>query len=289
MRRVLGGLLVFVHAAAFAGPAEDAREFLVDPLALKSRAALVVDMDSGEVLAAKNADTVVPIASLTKLMTALIVLDARQPLDQPIKITEEDIDLEKRTPSRLRVGTELLREDLLILALMSSENRAAMALSRRYPGGRPAFLRAMNAKAQALGMHDTRFADPTGLSSRNVSSASDLHRLLAAASERRLIREFTTQREHTIRVGGRKATFINSNRLVRRGDDWDIGLQKTGFTNEAGRCLVMQVNVEDRRLGMIFLDSYGTLTRYADASRVRRQLEERRDAGPAYVGAAGGR
>lgn len=289
MRAGLGGLLLFVHVAAAAGPAASAREQLIDPLALKSRAALVVDMDSGEILASKNADAVVPVASLTKLMTALIVLDARQPLDQPIRITEDDIDRDKRTPSRLRVGTELLREDLLLLALMSSENRAAMALSRRYPGGRPGFLRAMNAKAQALGMNDTWFADPTGLSRRNVSSARDLQLLLAATSDHPLIREYTTQREHAVRVGGRKVTFINSNRLVRRGDDWDIELQKTGFTNEAGRCLVMQVTVESRRLGMIFLDSFGTLTRYADASRVRRQLESRRHAGPEYVGVAGGR
>jgi len=266
-RIALGLLLCVAQGAAIAAQKHrDSDEF-------KSDAVLVVDQDSGETLAAKNADAVLPIASLTKLMTAMVVLDARLAPDEILEVTAEDIDHDKPTPSRLRVGTKLRRDDLRLLALMASENRAAMALSRNYPGGRPAFIAAMNAKAQSLGMVQTHFADPAGLSYRSVSTARDLHRLVSAASLQPVIRDYSTRTDHTVMVGKRKMRFISSNRLVRHSSRWDIELQKTGFTNEAGRCLVMLTNVSNRRLTMIFLNSFGKLTRYGDASRVRQRVE----------------
>ena len=276
-RAMVGALLLVVHGAGVAASAESAAPAsrpTLDRLALKSSAVLVIDQDSGETLAMKNADRVLPVASLTKVMTALVVLDAAQPLSEILEITNEDVDREKHTPSRLKVGTRLSRDDLLLLALMASENRAASALSRNYPGGRSAFIAQMNAKARALGMNSTHFADPAGLSSRSVSTARDLHRLLTAAETQPLISDYSTRRNHTVRVArNRPLTFINSNRLVRHSGSWDIGLQKTGFTNEAGRCLVMQAKVANRRLSMIVLNSVGKLTRYGDASRVRTRLE----------------
>lgn len=242
-------------------------------LPLASHAALVVDQDSGETLVTKNSNQEMPIASLTKLMTALVVLDAKLPMDETLEISSEDIDHWRNTHSRLTVGTQLTRSEMLLLALMSSENRAAMSLSRNYPGGRKAFIAQMNAKARSLGMNSTHFADPAGLSNESVSTAHDLQFLVKAAYAQPLIRRDSTQEDHEVRVGRRMLTFINSNRLVRGGGDWDIGMQKTGFTNEAGRCLVMQVNLQGRRLAMIFLDSFGKLTRYADALRVRQHLE----------------
>jgi D-alanyl-D-alanine endopeptidase (penicillin-binding protein 7) len=247
---------------------------ILDRLALKSRAVLVVDEQTGETLAAKNADTVMPVASLTKLMTALVVLDAAQPLDEVLEITRDDIDDDKHTPSRLKIGAQISRGNLLLLALMASENRASMALSRHYPGGRLAFVSRMNNKAAELGMKRTRFVDPTGLSARNVSTARDLRLLLSASNARPLIRDYSTRTEHTIHVGKRRIKFISSNRLVRRSQ-WDIELQKTGFTNEAGRCLVMRADVAGRKVAMIFLNSFGKLTRYGDASRVRQGLERK--------------
>ena len=244
-----------------------------------SSVALVIDQDTREVLFRKNDSAVLPIASLTKLMTGLVVVDSHLPMDEELEISNDDIDTERNTHSRLGVGTRLRRDELLLLALMSSENRAAMALSRNYPGGRPAFLAQMNEKARALGMHSSHFADPAGLSNQSMSTANDLHKLLNAAYSRPLIRSYTTQVESTVVAKGRLLTFINSNRLVRSSDNWDIELQKTGFTNEAGRCLVMQVNVKQRRLAMIFLDSNGTMTRYADAARIRRQLERQAKVG----------
>ncbi len=257
-------------------PASEIRKRLrnrADDLALKSGAVLVVDQDTGETVVLKNPDLVLPIASLTKLMTALVVIDARLPMDEVLQISGDDIDTERKTYSRLTVGTRLRRDEMLLLALMSSENRAAMALSRNFPGGREAFIAQMNLKARTLGMMSTHFADPAGLSNQSVSTARDLHRLLNAASAQPLIRSDTTQTETTVRTKGRTLTFVNTNRLVRKAADWNIALQKTGFTNEAGRCLVMQVTVLSRRLAMIFLDSTGTLTRYADAARVRKRLE----------------
>ncbi|HVT33966.1 MAG TPA: serine hydrolase [Nevskiaceae bacterium] len=245
----------------------------VSDFGLKSGAALVVDLDSGETLALKNPDQVMPIASLTKLMTALVVVEAAQPMDQVLEITNEDVDIWRHSSSRLRVGTRLTREQMLLLALMSSENRAAMALSDNYPGGRDAFIMKMNQKAQALGMSSSHFADPAGLSNNSVSTARDLHKLMTAAYAQPLIRSYTTRPEASVRMGRRMVSFINSNRMVRRSGDWNIELQKTGFTNEAGRCLVMEVRVLSRRLAMVFLDSVGTLTRYGDALRVRHHLE----------------
>lgn len=247
-----------------------------DELNLGSSVAMVVDQRTHEVLFSKNPNAVLPIASITKLMTALVVMEARQPLDEILTITSQDIDTEKNSHSRLRVGAELNREDLLLLALMSSENRAASALGRNYPGGITAFVSAMNRKARELGMRDSRFVDSTGLSSSNVSSANDLVRMVGAAYRDPLIRRFSTQSEHTVAMGRQNMQFVSSNRLVRyRGDDWQIGLQKTGYISEAGRCLVMQARIQDRPVIMVFLDSNGKLTRFADAQRVRTWLETR--------------
>jgi D-alanyl-D-alanine endopeptidase (penicillin-binding protein 7) len=240
-------------------------------LIVKSKIALVVDANTSEELLVKDADRVVPIASITKLMTAMVVLDAKQPLGEMLKISDEDRDLVMGTSSRLRVGCALSREDMLHLALMSSENRAAAALSRYYPGGRPAFIDAMNAKAAELEMSKTHFVNPNGLTSENVSTAFDLAKLVRAADQYPLIREFTTDPQYDVRIGRYTLSYINSNRLVGR-PDWDIAVQKTGFTNEAGSCVVMQLNAEGRSLIMIFLDAYGKLTRFADARRVLRQL-----------------
>ncbi|MGQ0585787.1 MAG: serine hydrolase [Gammaproteobacteria bacterium] len=244
----------------------------LDTLKLKSHAVLVVDQDSGETLADKNADLVVPVASLTKLMTALVVLDAAQAGDEMLEITNADLDKDKYTPSKLKVGTRLSRNELLLLSLMASENRASLALSRNYPGGRTAFVTAMNARARALGMNATFFADPAGLSDSSVSTARDVHKLVSAAYVQPVIRMYSTQRAYSVKVGRKLVKFGNSNRLISNRS-WHIGLQKTGFTQEAGRCLAMQTRVGDRNVAMIFLDSWGKLTRYADASRVRSGVE----------------
>jgi D-alanyl-D-alanine endopeptidase (penicillin-binding protein 7) len=240
-------------------------------LTVKSKIALVVDANTSEELLVKNADQVVPIASITKLMTAMVVLDANPPLGEMLKISDDDRDLVMGTISRLRIGWELSREDMLHLALMSSENRAAAALSRYYAGGRPAFIEAMNTKAAELGMTNTHFVNPNGLTNENVSTAFDLAKLVRAADQYPLIREFTTDPRYNVQIGRYLLPYGNSNRLVGR-PDWDIELQKTGFTNEAGDCLVMQVKAEGRSLVMVFLDAYGKLTRFADARRVLMQL-----------------
>ena len=242
-----------------------------DSLELKSGVALILDQDTNEVLFSKNSQAVLPIASLTKLMTAVIVTEAHQPLDEIITITDEDIDTEKGSRSRLRVGTQLRREDMLHLALMSSENRAANALGRSYPGGLAAFVAAMNRKARALGMNDTHYVEPTGLSSRNQSSARDLATLVKAAHEVQLIRELSTSPEYMVEVGNRAVQFRNTNGLVK-SPEWDIGLQKTGYISEAGRCLVMQAKMAGRHLIMVFLDSAGKYSRIGDAERVRRWI-----------------
>jgi D-alanyl-D-alanine endopeptidase (penicillin-binding protein 7) len=248
-----------------------------DRLSLRSYAALVVDRDTGEALVSKNADVVVPIASLTKLMTALVVLEAHPAMNEMLEISDEDVDREKHTRSRLAVGTRLSRSNMLLLALMSSENRAAMALSRAYPGGRKAFIARMNARAHELGMNASHFADPAGLSDETTSTARDLLRLMNAAEAQPVIRDDSTHEQEIVLVRGRQVKFVSTNRMVRSGnDDWDIQLQKTGFTNEAGRCLVMRVNVLNRRLSMVFLNSSGTLTRFADARRVREQIARHR-------------
>ncbi|MFG6448470.1 D-alanyl-D-alanine endopeptidase [Roseateles sp. BYS180W] len=242
-----------------------------DPLDLKSSVALVLDQDTNEVLFAKNPRAVLPIASITKLMTALLVVEAGQSLDEVLTITEEDRDTEKGTHSRLSIGTQLTRGELLHLALMSSENRAANALGRHFPGGLGAFVHAMNTKARALGMADTHFVEPTGLSSNNQSSAKDLAQLVKVAHQFPLLREYSTSKEHVVDVGRHQMQFRTTNGLVRKSD-WDIGLQKTGFINEAGQCLVMQAQLAGRKLIMVFLDSAGKYSRIGDAERVRKWL-----------------
>ena len=246
-----------------------------DVLALKSNAALVIDQDTREVLFSKNDHAVLPIASLTKLMTGLLVSEAHLPMDELIAITEEDVDTEKGSRSRLVVGTTLSRGELLHLALMSSENRAAHALGRTYPGGLATFVSVMNAKAKLLGMRDTRYVEPTGLSSNNQSSAQDLALLVNAASADPLVRELSTSPGHQVEVGSRVLQFNNTNRLVR-SPEWEIGLQKTGYISEAGQCLVMQTRIAGRKLIMVFLDSAGKFSRIADAERVRRWVEATR-------------
>jgi len=239
-----------------------------DPLELKSSVALVMDQDTDEILFSKNPQAVLPIASLTKLMTALVVTEAQQPLDELLSIGDEDIDTEKFSRSRLRVGTQLRREEMLHLALMASENRAAHALGRNYPGGTSAFVAAMNRKAKELGMNDTHYVEPTGLSSLNQSSARDLATLVKAAHEVELIRDLSTSPEYDVLVGKREVQFRNTNKLVSN-PDWEIGLQKTGYISEAGRCLVLQAKLAGRKLIMVFLDSAGKYSRIGDAERVR--------------------
>lgn len=242
-------------------------------LDLKSSSVLVVEQDGGKLLYAKNTQAVVPIASITKLMTAMVVLDAQLALNEPVRISEDDIDDIKGTRSRLRIGTELTRSDLLRLALMSSENRAAAALTRAYPGGSAAFVRAMNQKAIELGMWRTRFVDGTGLSSDNVSTARDLVKMVNAAFRYPLVRSYTTGTDHAIQpVKGRALQYRNSNGLVKN-PSWHIGLSKTGYISEAGRCLVMQAEIADIPVVIVLLDSWGKQTRIGDANRIKKWLE----------------
>ncbi len=241
----------------------------VDPLLLRSGAALVLDQETHEVLYSKNPEAVLPIASLSKLMTALVISEANQPLDEVLTITNDDIDTEKGTHSRLTPGTQLPRGVMLHLALMSSENRAANALGRNYPGGLAAFIPAMNAKAKELGMMDTHYVEPTGLSSQNKSSARDLAVLVNAAHQVPLLREYSTTPSLDVELGRRNVQFHTTDRLVAN-PTWDIGLQKTGFINEAGQCLVMQAQMAGRKLIMVLLDSAGKYSRIADAERIRK-------------------
>lgn len=241
-------------------------------LAVRSGSALVVDQIGGEAIFQKNADVVAPIASITKVMTAMVVLDSSPNMVAPISISDDDVDYLRGSRSRLHVGSVITRESALLLALMSSENRAAHALARYYPGGMPAFLAAMNIKAQALGMRDTRFEDPTGLTSSNISTAQDLAKMVNAAYRYPLIREFTTTTEATVDVGGRELVFRNTNPLVKSAA-WDVGLSKTGYINEAGKCLVMQARVADKPVVIVLLDSTGKLTRVGDANRIKRWME----------------
>ena len=243
-----------------------------DALELKSGVALVVDQDTKEVLFSKNDSAVLPIASLTKLMTGLIVQDARLPLNETITITQDDVDTEKGSRSRLVVGTSLTRGEMLHLALMSSENRAANALGRTHPSGLNEFVRLMNAKAQALGMRDTKYVEPTGLSSKNQSSAHDLALLASAVYQDPVLRNYSISPGYEVAVGEKTLQFNNTNRLTK-SPDWDIGLQKTGYISEAGRCLVMQTKIAGSKLIMVFLDSAGKFSRLGDAERVRRWVE----------------
>ncbi len=243
-----------------------------DMLDLKSSVAYVIDQDTQEVLISKNDHAVLPIASITKLMTGLIISDAKLPMDESITITQDDVDTEKGSSSRLRVGATLTRGELLHLALMASENRAAHALGRTYPGGMPVFVSLMNAKANQLGMRDTRYVEPTGLSSQNQSSAKDLATLVGNAYHDATLRHLSTSPSHSVEVGNRTLQYNTTNRLVK-SPNWDIGLQKTGYISEAGQCLVMQAKVSGRKLIMVFLDSAGKLSRIADAERVRKWVE----------------
>ena len=261
-------------SSAVSVEAEAARQFwvLAGKPDVRSSSVLIFDETDEAVLYSKDADRVRSIASITKLMTAIVVREANLPLDEMIKISLQDRDTEKGTTSRLVVGTKLTRDDLLHLALMSSENRAAHALGRTYPGGLAEFVKAMNTKAKALGMKSARFVEPTGLSSGNVASARDLVKLVRAAAEDFLIREYSTSPSHIVAVGNELLEFKNSNSLVRK-DDWHIALQKTGYTSEAGRCLVMTALVQERPVVMILLNSFGKYTRIADARRVRNWME----------------
>lgn len=244
-----------------------------DQVGLASSVALVLDQSNSQVLFEKNANVALPIASITKLMTALVVVQAQQDMHEVLAITDGDIDREKHTSSRLQVGARMTRGDLLHIALMSSENRAASALGRNYPGGIGAFVAAMNAKARELGMTDTHYVDANGLSSRNVASARDLAKLVMAGYQEPLLREYSTDPKYQVDAGGRLMNYSNTNYLVA-SPDWDIGLQKTGFINEAGRCLVMQAMIQGRAVIMVFLDSKGKQSRTADAGRMRRWLEQ---------------
>ena len=241
-------------------------------LVLQSASALVEDQRTGECLVQKQAEAVLPIASITKLMTAMVVLDAHLDLQESVTISAQDVDTLRHSRSRLPLGMRLTREEALLLALMASENRAAYALGRTYPGGRGAFVAAMNAKAQSLGLTKTRFNDTAGLSSGNVSSARDLARMVNAAYQYRLIREFTTREKTTIYTGRRILAFRNTNRLIQSAR-WQIGLSKTGFIDEAGRCLVMQAHVAQRPVLIVLLDAQGKLTRFGDANRIKQWME----------------
>lgn len=262
-----------------------------DPLALQSSVAFVVDARSGEVLLGKNPSAVLPIASITKLMTAMVVLDAGLPLGDRLQIGREDIDRMRHTGSRLHPGARLTRGELLQLALMASENRAANALGRHYPGGMPAFVAAMNAKARSLGMQDSRFVEPTGLSSANVASARDLARLVRAAAAYPVIRQYSTARSMTVKPAQEALGFYNTNRLISTAG-WAIGLQKTGFISEAGNCLVMLATIDGRPTIVVLLDAAGKLARFDDAQRIRgwlvkgvdaRNVPRQRETGPAVA------
>jgi D-alanyl-D-alanine endopeptidase (penicillin-binding protein 7) len=257
-----------------------------DPLDLRSSVAFVMDQTSSEVLFEKNSTVALPIASITKLMTGLLVVQAQQNLDEVLTITDADVDRHKYSSSRLPVGTRMTRGNLLHIALMSSENRAASALGRNYPGGITAFVEAMNAKAKELGMNDTHYVDSNGLSSQNVSSARDLAKLVMTAHQEPLLRQYTTDPNYVVEASGRPMQYHNTNYLVAM-PDWNIGLQKTGFINEAGRCLVMQVMIQGRNVIMVFLDSKGKQSRTADAGRMRKWLEALKPASIPASAAAG--
>lgn len=246
-----------------------------DPLELNSSVALVADADSQEVLYAKNPHAVLPIASITKLMTVVVTLEANLDLDEVISITHEDIDTYKNTHSRLKPGQEFTRRELIHLALMASENRAASALGRSYPGGLTACTAQMNRRARQLGMLNSSFSETTGLSVENKASANDLARMVIHARRFDLIRQYSTDPQASVQTAsGATLNFRNTNRLIRKGD-WDISLQKTGFINEAGRCLVMQAKVGERNLVIVLLDALGSSARFADAERIKRFVSSR--------------
>lgn len=267
----MGALVLVLFLSVGFAQAQDVRK-----IALRSAAALVQDAETGEVVIGKNADAVVPIASITKLMTAIVILDSGLDLEEQIVLNREDAVAMKGSRSRLHTGLSISRGDLLLLSLMASDNRAAAALGRTYPGGLEVFVDAMNAKAAVLDMHDSRFVEPTGLSPANLSTAADLARLVRAAHEYPLIREYSTKDRAAVRVSlGRKTRVLNygnTNGLVR-SKHWDIELSKTGYISEAGRCLVMHVRLAEKDLIVVLLDSWGKHSRVGDANRIRKWLE----------------
>ena len=291
LRKAAPAALAVAPASLLTDEADEADEALALDASgmpvLGSSAFYVINQNTGEVLLERNAAAVLPIASITKLMTAMVVLESGQRLSEPLEITEGDIDRLKGTGSRLSLGTTLTREDMLHLALMSSENRAASALARNYPGGEAAFVEAMNVKARLLGLWNTRFHDSTGLNPGNVSSPRDLAKLVAASASFPLIREFSTSHERYVDINGRMLRFGNTNSLVR-SPEWAISVSKTGYISEAGRCLVMQTWLHQQPVVMVLMDSYGRYTRTADAKRVRKWLEQtatqRVAAAPARIG-----
>jgi serine-type D-Ala-D-Ala endopeptidase (penicillin-binding protein 7) len=256
-----------------------------DPLRLASSAALAIDQNTGRVLVQKNEDAVLPIASLTKLMTAIIVAESRIPLDDEITITQEDVDNERHSRSRLRVGTTLSRAEALHLALMSSENRAAHALGRTFPGGLDQFVNAMNNRARQLGMKSTTFVDPTGLSNRNQSTARDLATLAMAAAKHERLREYSTTERRQVELGGRTLLYNNSNRLVK-SPEWDIRLQKTGYIVEAGQCVAMNTRIAGHNVVMVLLDAGDKRSRSADAERIKRWVSAQTSPGDATLALA---
>jgi D-alanyl-D-alanine endopeptidase (penicillin-binding protein 7) len=272
--RALAG--IFLSFLAFQATAKNFSE-----PRLKSGSVLIVDQSDSSVLYSRNSDIAAPIASITKLMTALVVLDAKQPLDEPIQITEADRDFPKGAFSRLTVGTTLTRGDLMHLALMASENRAAHALGNNYPGGMPAMVAAMNAKAKALGMTSAHFVDPTGLSSQNVASPEDLSKLVIAASKNSTIREYSTDRNYAVRVHRHMVEFRNTDKLVAN-PTWNIIVQKTGYITEAGKCLVMAAVIEGRSVVIVLLDSFGKYTRVADAQRIKSWMASTSTSNPRF-------
>ncbi|TXI30223.1 MAG: D-alanyl-D-alanine endopeptidase [Nitrosomonas oligotropha] len=241
---------------------------------IKSQAALVFNAKNDRVIYDKNADKVMPIASITKLMTAMVTLDARLSPHEKITITNADVDKLKHSSSRLPVGSTYPRQELLRLALMSSENRAAAALGCTYPGGAKAFVSAMNAKAKKLGMNNSRFIDSTGLNSGNVATARDLAKMVAASNNYAAIREFSTTSQHSVSPGNKRGQlqYVNSNSLVRN-QGWDINVSKTGYLSEAGRCLVMQAKISGQPMVIVLLNSWGKNTRIGDANRVKKWIE----------------
>ncbi|MEE1893317.1 D-alanyl-D-alanine endopeptidase [Pseudomonas otitidis] len=277
IRTALLKALFFCTSLAVAAPLEaQAAAPVRDPaqLQLASGSAMLVDLATGKLIYANNPDLVVPIASVTKLMTALVVLEAKQPLDEIISIDISQTKEMKGVYSRVRVGSLVSRRDMLLMALMSSENRAAASLAHHYPGGYGAFIAAMNAKARALGMKHTRYVEPTGLSLNNVSTARDLVQLLLESRKYPLLSQMSTTKEKTITFVKPRYSlgFSNTNHLTRKSD-WDIELTKTGFTDEAGHCLVMRTRMGNQRVAMVLLDAFGKYTHFADATRMRRWVE----------------
>lgn len=269
-RTTLVAMILFM--AGVSAHASTTRKEKADGPMIRSGSVLVLDEQSSQVLYSRESDIAAPIASISKLMTAIVVLEAHQAPDEIIRITDDDLDYEKNTRSRLKVGTKLSRDDLLHLALMSSENRAAYALARNYPGGVVECVRAMNKKARELGMKNTHFVEPTGLSSDNMASPDDLAKLVMEASKNDVIAEYSTDEYHILKVGRQNMTFHNTDLLVRKSD-WNIIVQKTGYIAEAGKCLVLKAIIAGRSVVIVLLDSVGKYTRVADAQRIRKWME----------------